>query len=82
MFFLCSHCDRGHRYCSATCSNSARREQRGAPISAISAAPKGGSIIAIRSLAYFLLVIEELKGEPLPDGYLEYLRLKLRRLPA
>lgn len=36
----------------------------------------------IRSLAYFLPVIEELKIQPLPEGYLEYLRLKLRRLSA
>jgi len=36
----------------------------------------------IRSLAYFLPVIEELKLQPLPHGYLDYLRLKLRRLPA
>jgi hypothetical protein len=34
----------------------------------------------IRSLAYFLPVIEELRQQPLPDGYLDYLRLKLRRL--
>lgn len=34
----------------------------------------------IRSLAYFLPVIEELQQQPLPDGYLDYLRLKLRRL--
>lgn len=36
----------------------------------------------IRSLAYFLPVIEELQIQPLPDGYLDYLRLKLRRLSA
>ena len=36
----------------------------------------------IRSLAYFLPVIEELQLQPLPDGYLNYLRLKLRRLSA
>ncbi len=36
----------------------------------------------IRSLAYFLPVIEELKLQPLPDGYLHYFRLKLRRLSA
>lgn len=27
-FFLCSHCYRGHRYCSGECSARARREQR------------------------------------------------------
>lgn len=34
----------------------------------------------IRSLSYFLPVIEELQQQPLPDGYLNYLRLKLQRL--
>ena len=32
----------------------------------------------IRSLAYFLSVIAELQQQPLPDRYLDYLRLKLR----
>jgi hypothetical protein len=32
----------------------------------------------IRSFAYFQPVITELQQNPLPDGYLEYLRLKLR----
>jgi len=36
----------------------------------------------IRSLAYFLPVIEELQLQPLPDGYLDYLRLKLHKLSA
>jgi hypothetical protein len=34
----------------------------------------------VRSLAYFLPVIAELKLQSLPDGYLDYLRLKLQRL--
>ena len=34
----------------------------------------------IRSLAYFLPVIAEIQEAPLPDGYLDYLRLKLRKL--
>ena len=34
----------------------------------------------IRSLAYFLPVIAELQLQPLPAGYLDYLRLKLQRL--
>lgn len=34
----------------------------------------------IRSLAYFLPVIVELQQQPLPDGYLAYLRLKLQKL--
>ena len=33
----------------------------------------------IRSLAYFRPVIEELQVHPVPDGYLDYLRLKLRK---
>ena len=40
----------------------------------------------IRSLAYFRPVIEELQAHPVPVGYLDYLRLKLRKaataLPA
>jgi hypothetical protein len=32
----------------------------------------------IRSLAYFQPVIAELQQQTLPDGYLDYLRLKLR----
>jgi hypothetical protein len=34
----------------------------------------------IRSLAYFLPVIAELQQQPLPAGYLDYLRLKVQRL--
>ena len=34
----------------------------------------------VRSLAYFQPVIAELQQQPLPEGYLDYLRLKLRRL--
>lgn len=34
----------------------------------------------IRSLAYFQPVIAELQQQPLPAGYLDYLRLKLRKL--
>jgi hypothetical protein len=33
----------------------------------------------IRSLAYFLPVIAELQQQPLPDGYIHYLRLKLAK---
>ena len=36
----------------------------------------------IRSLAYFRPVIDELQAHPVPDGYLDYLRLKLRRASA
>jgi hypothetical protein len=40
----------------------------------------GPPLSPIRSLAYFLPVIDELLSHPAPDNYLEYLRLKLRRL--
>lgn len=33
----------------------------------------------IRSLAYFQPVIAELQQQPLPDGYLDYLRLKFQK---
>ena len=39
-------------------------------------------LLKICSLAYFLPVIEELQLHPLPDGYLQHLRLKLHRLSA
>ena len=32
----------------------------------------------IRSLAYFQPIVEELREQPAPSGYLQYLRLKLR----
>ena len=34
----------------------------------------------IRSLAYFQPVIAELVEHPVPDNYLEFLRLKMRRI--
>ena len=40
----------------------------------------GPPLSPIRSLAYFLPVIDELLAHPTPQNYLEYLRLKLRRL--
>ena len=36
----------------------------------------------IRSLAYFRPVIDELRAHPAPEGYLEYLHLKLRQAAA
>jgi hypothetical protein len=33
----------------------------------------------IRSLAYFCPVLDELQSHPVPDGYVDYLRLKLNR---
>ena len=40
------------------------------------------SLPKIRSLAYFLPVIAELEQQPLPAGYLDYLRLKVQRLSS
>ena len=36
----------------------------------------------IRSLNYFLPVINEVSANPLPEGYLHYLRYKLESYPA
>ena len=36
----------------------------------------------IRSLAYFRPVIDELRTHPAPEGYLDYLRLKMRQAVA
>lgn len=36
----------------------------------------------VRSLAYFQPVIAELQQQPLPDGYLDYLRYKFQKLSA
>ena len=36
----------------------------------------------IRSLAYFRPIIDELRAHPAPEGYLDYLRLKLRQAAA
>lgn len=38
----------------------------------------GPPLSPIRSLAYFLPIIDELLSHPPPDNYLDYLRLKLR----
>lgn len=38
------------------------------------------SLTPIRSLAYFQPVIDELLAHPAPDNYLDYLRLKMRRI--
>jgi len=40
----------------------------------------GPPLSPIRSLAYFLPVIDELLAHPAPENYLEYLRLKLCRI--
>jgi hypothetical protein len=44
--------------------------------------PESPRLSPIRSLAYFMPVIEELTANPFPDGYLEYLRYKMRKLGA
>ena len=42
--------------------------------------PDVPSLTRIRSLAYFQPVIDELRDNPVPAGYLQYLRIKLRRV--
>jgi len=67
-----------------------RLQKEGVPMQTVEAAillgslrrllrPKDAAPLSpIRSLAYFLPVIEELTQNPLPGNYLEYLRLKLQ----
>ena len=67
-----------------------RLHEQGVPLSLVEAALLLGSLRRlirpadlpplphIRSLAYFQPVITELQQQPLPDGYLDYLRRKLR----
>jgi hypothetical protein len=64
--------------------------EQGVPISLVESALLLGSLrrflrpaelpplSPIRSLGYFQPVITELQQQPLPEGYLDYLRLKLR----
>lgn len=42
--------------------------------------PDMSPLSPIRSLAYFFPVIQEVLDNPLPDGYVEYLRSKVRLL--
>lgn len=44
--------------------------------------PNRPSLPAIRSLAYFLPVIEEILKQPLPPNYVHYLRHKIFPVPA
>jgi hypothetical protein len=64
---------------------------RGVPLSVVEAAlllaslrrmrPPGSTPLPrIRSLAYFQPVIEELLENPVPEGYVQYLRVKLRNI--
>jgi hypothetical protein len=64
---------------------------RGVPLAVVEAAlllaslrrirPPGATPLPrIRSLAYFQPVIEELLENPVPEGYVQYLRVKLRHV--
>jgi hypothetical protein len=44
VFFICAHCDRGHRYCSRPAAPSPGAGSGVAPTAAISKALKAGSI--------------------------------------
>ena len=71
-----------------------RLHDSGIPLNIVESAPLLGSLRRliraadlpplppIRSLAYFQPVIDELLAHPMPDNYLEYLRLKLNRFAA
>src|ERR1035437_7382870 len=41
LFFICSHCDRGQRYCGAACSTTARQRQRRAANRRHQTSPEG-----------------------------------------
>jgi hypothetical protein len=41
LFFICSHCDRGQRYCSTACSSDARRRQHRAANQRYQSSPEG-----------------------------------------
>jgi len=45
-------------------------------------APGAAPLAPIRSLAYFVPVIEEVMTTPLPDGFGDYLKHKLRKILA
>ena len=49
IFFICSHCDRGHRYCSTACREPHAGVSGGVPTGGTSRARKGDSIIATGS---------------------------------
>jgi hypothetical protein len=71
-----------------------RMHDRGVPVEVVESALLLGSLRRlirpadlpplpqIRSLAYFQPVIDELLVHPMPDNYLDYLRLKLNRIAA
>lgn len=45
-------------------------------------APGAPPLSPVRSLYYFLPLIEEVLANPLPNGYLEYLKRKLKKIQA
>jgi hypothetical protein len=45
-------------------------------------APGAAPLAPVRSLHYFVPVIEEIKATPLPDGYADYLKWKVRKIQA
>jgi len=51
VFLICSHCDRGHGYCSTACRDQARRQQRQRANKRHQRARKGGSIIVTASVS-------------------------------
>ena len=71
-----------------------RLHDRGVPLGVVESALLLGSLRrlirpadlpplpAIRSMAYFQPVIDELLAHPMPENYLDYLRLKLNRFDA
>jgi hypothetical protein len=79
------------RFTTADRSFAAALHQRGTPLDTIQAAlllatarrlcrnPAAAPLPPVRSLHYFLPVIEEVCRQPLPDGYLRYLKLKIAR---
>lgn len=69
-------------------------QKRGIPLSTVEQAlllaaarrsmrdPKAPLLSPVRSLHYFVPVIDELLSTPLPDGYLDYLRYKMKKIQA
>jgi hypothetical protein len=53
-----------------------------ASVRRLSRSPDSPPLSPIRSLAYFLPVIDEILRNPIPDDYLEYLRRKVKSLPS
>ena len=45
-------------------------------------APDAAPLAPVRSLHYFVPVMEEVMATPLPDGYTDYLKWKLRNVQA